>query len=150
VRRPYATAPGELTWGGGRLELDRLGKRFGPTIALAEVSLTVEGGQMVGVIGRSGAGKSTLLRLINRLVEPSGGRVVFDGTDVSRLRGRALLDSRACCAMIFQQFNLVGRVDVLTNVLLGRLRRHGVLSSMLGRFTAEERARAVSPSRPST
>ncbi len=125
------------------LVLDGLGKRFGRTTAVSDVCLEVPEGQMLGVIGRSGAGKSTLLRLINRLVEPTTGRVVYAGEDVSRLRGRALLGWRARCAMIFQQFNLVGRLDVLTNVLLGRLARHGTLSSLLQHFTAEERARAV-------
>jgi phosphonate transport system ATP-binding protein len=125
------------------LVLEGLGKQFGRTAAVVDVRLQVEAGQMVGVIGRSGAGKSTLLRLINRLVEPTTGRVVFGGEDVSRLRGRALLAWRARCAMIFQQFNLVGRLDVLTNVLLGRLGRHGALSCLVPRFSAEERARAV-------
>ena len=125
------------------LVLEGVGKRFGPTVAVADVRLAVPDGQMVGVIGRSGAGKSTLLRLINRLVEPTSGRVLFAGEDVSRLRGRALLRWRARCAMIFQQFNLVGRLDVLTNVLLGRLADHGPFASVFPRFTAEERARAV-------
>ena len=125
------------------LVLDGLGKQFGPTIAVADVRLGVANGQMVGVIGCSGAGKSTLLRLINRLIEPTSGRVIFAGEDVSRLRGRALLGWRARCAMIFQQFNLVGRLDVMTNVLLGRLAHHGGLASVFPRFTAAERARAV-------
>jgi hypothetical protein len=72
-------------------------------------------------IGRSGAGKSTLLRLINRLIDPSSGRIVNGTTDVTALRGLALREWRARSAMIFQQFNLVGRLDVLTNVLIGRL-----------------------------
>jgi phosphonate transport system ATP-binding protein len=72
------------------LEIDGLSRRFGAKVAVAEVSLQIDGGCFVGVIGRSGAGKSTLLRLINRLVEPSTGRVVFDGLDISTLRGRQL------------------------------------------------------------
>ena len=77
----------------------------------------------MGVIGRSGAGKSTLLRMINRLEQPSSGRIRFNEVDVTRLSGAALAAWRARCAMIFQQFNLVGRLDVLTNVLIGRLNR---------------------------
>ncbi len=73
------------------------------------------------MIGRSGAGKSTLLRMINRLATPSAGRVSWQGADVTALSGRPLRDWRRRCAMIFQQFNLVGRLDVLNNVLLGRL-----------------------------
>src|SRR5207342_2402064 len=68
-----------------------------------------------------GAGKSTLLRMINRLAEPSEGRILFEGVDVTALRGKDLRQWRARSAMIFQQFNLVGRLDVLTNVLMGRL-----------------------------
>ncbi len=78
-------------------------------------------GTFVGVIGRSGAGKSTMLRMINRLAEPTSGRILFDGLDVTALRGKELRQWRARSAMIFQQFNLVGRLDVLTNVLMGRL-----------------------------
>ncbi|TJV01797.1 MAG: ATP-binding cassette domain-containing protein, partial [Mesorhizobium sp.] len=77
-------------------------------------------GQMVGIIGRSGAGKSTLLRMINRLIDPSQGSIFFDGAEVSSLRGSLLRRWQRDCAMIFQQFNLVPRLDVLTNVLLGR------------------------------
>ena len=103
------------------LEIERLTRQFGVKAAVAGVSLQIEKGSFVGVIGRSGAGKSTLLRLINRLVEPTAGRIVFDGVDVTALRGRALRLWRARAAMVFQQFNLIGRLDVLTNVLIGRL-----------------------------
>ena len=103
------------------LEIKGVSCRFGAKLAVDDVSLGVEPGSFVGVVGRSGAGKSTLLRTINRLVEPTVGRIAFDGVDVTALRGRALRDWRARCAMIFQQFNLVGQLDVLDNVLIGRL-----------------------------
>jgi phosphonate transport system ATP-binding protein len=103
------------------LEIDGLSRRFGTKAAVSAVSLQIEKGSFVGIIGRSGAGKSTLLRLINRLVEPSAGRIAFDGVDVTALRGRQLRQWRARAAMVFQQFNLIGRLDVLTNVLMGRL-----------------------------
>lgn len=129
------------------LEIEGLTRRFGPVKAVDGVSLTIPAGQMVGVIGRSGAGKSTLLRLINRLSEPSEGRITFEGRDVTALKGRTLRDWRTGCAMIFQQFNLVQRLDVLTNVLIGRLNhRHGVvarLGSIFCQFSAEERAMAL-------
>jgi phosphonate transport system ATP-binding protein len=125
------------------LEIERLTRRFGEKTAVDGVSLSIPGGQMVGVIGRSGAGKSTLLRMLNRLTEPSAGRVLFEGADVTALRGQALRDWRMRCAMIFQQFNLVQRLDVLTNVLVGRLNRRPVLTSLLRMFTAEERAMAL-------
>jgi len=126
------------------LQIEGLTRRFGAKTAVDAVSLSVPAGQMVGVIGRSGAGKSTLLRMINRLGDPTEGRIRFDGTDVTALKGRALRDWRMRCAMIFQQFNLVQRLDVLTNVLVGRLNRRPMLSSLLRMFTAEERAMALS------
>lgn len=103
------------------LVLHNLTKRFGNTTAVDSVSLDFQAGSFVGIIGRSGAGKSTLLRLINRLNEPTDGDVCYDATQVSALKGRALREWRRDCAMVFQQFNLVGRLDVLTNVLMGRL-----------------------------
>jgi len=103
------------------LTIRNLTKRFGDTTAVDRVSLEVNSGSFVGVIGRSGAGKSTLLRMINRLNEPTQGSIEFDGTVVTDLRGVALNEWRRNCAMVFQQFNLVGRLDVLTNVLMGRL-----------------------------
>jgi phosphonate transport system ATP-binding protein len=126
------------------LELQGLGRRFGEVAAVDGVTLAFPAGQMVGVIGRSGAGKSTMLRMVNRLTEPTSGRVLFEGRDVTALRGRALRDWRARCAMVFQQFNLVQRLDVLTNVLVGRLNHRPALSSLFKRFTAEERAMALS------
>ena len=103
------------------LVVEGLTCRFGAKAAVDNASFSVQPGSFVGVIGRSGAGKSTLLRMINRLADPSEGRILFEGTDVTALRGRDLRQWRARSAMIFQQFNLVGRLDVLTNVLMGRL-----------------------------
>jgi phosphonate transport system ATP-binding protein len=125
------------------LQIQNLTKAFGATRAVNGVSLEIPEGQMVGIIGRSGAGKSTLLRLVNRLLEPTAGSILCDGTDVTALKGRALLAWRADCAMIFQQFNLVNRLDVLTNVLVGRINRHGPFSSLAKHFTAAERALAI-------
>src|ERR1700732_2902510 len=103
---------------GPLLVTDALTKLFDRARAVDNVSLDIPAGQFVGVIGRSGAGKSTLLRLINRLTDTSAGRVLFDGIEVTVLRGRRLRVWRRRCAMIFQQFNLVGRLDVLHNVLM--------------------------------
>lgn len=125
------------------LTLQGVSRHFGETRAVDEVSLDIRPGQFVGVIGRSGAGKSTMLRLINRLVDPSEGSILFEGTDITALKGKALREWRRDCAMIFQQFNLVERLDVQTNVLIGRLAEHGFLSSMAMRFTDEERAMAI-------
>jgi phosphonate transport system ATP-binding protein len=125
------------------LHLRGLTRRFGTVIAVDGIDLDVPAGQMLGVIGRSGAGKSTLLRMINRLTEPSTGTIRFGDSDVTSLTGKALREWRARAAMIFQQFNLVPRLDVLTNVLIGRLSHRAVLPSLLGLFSADERAAAV-------
>jgi phosphonate transport system ATP-binding protein len=125
------------------LTIEKLTRSFGALKAVDDVSLAVGQGQMVGIIGRSGAGKSTLLRLVNRLIEPTSGRIVASGQDVTALGGRQLLQWRADCAMIFQHFNLVSRLDVLTNVMLGGLRQKSSAASLVKWFSAEERARAL-------
>ncbi|SNT14345.1 phosphonate ABC transporter ATP-binding protein [Antarctobacter heliothermus] len=125
------------------LTLRSVSRHFGDTRAVDDVNLSIEAGQFVGVIGRSGAGKSTMLRLINRLIDPTTGSISFEGVEVTALKGRALRDWRRSCAMIFQQFNLVDRLDVLTNVLIGRLAEHGFLSSMTMRFSDAERTMAI-------
>ena len=125
------------------LQLLDLSRNFGEKRAVDGVSLTIADGEMVGIIGRSGAGKSTLLRLVNRLIDPSAGRIVFDGTDVTALRGAELRAWRARTAMIFQQFNLVNRLDVLTNVMCGRLYEMPTARVLLKWFTPTERALAI-------
>ena len=91
------------------------------TKALDSVSLEVPRGQFLCVIGPSGSGKSTLLRCINRLLEPTAGRIWIHGEEVTAQSGEALRLSRRRAAMVFQQFNLVRRSSVLANVLTGRL-----------------------------
>jgi len=113
-----ATASSLEMW---MLVVEGLTCRFGTKAAVDNASFSVAPGGFIGVIGRSGAGKSTLLRTINRLTPASEGRILYNGVDVTALRGRELRHWRARSAMIFQQFNLVGRLDVLTNVLMGRL-----------------------------
>jgi phosphonate transport system ATP-binding protein len=125
------------------LELHGVTKRFGDTLAVDKVSFACERGELVGIIGRSGAGKSTLLRLINRLTDPTEGRVTWDGEDVSRLKGKALRRWRRRCAMIFQQFNLCPRLDVITNVLVGVVAERPLAASLIKFFPAEDRARAI-------
>ncbi len=125
------------------LTLSDVSRHFGETKAVDKVSVEITPGQFVGVIGRSGAGKSTMLRLVNRRSYPSTGSISFGDTEITALRGKALRSWRRDCAMIFQQFNLVERLDVLTNVLIGRLAEHGFFSSMAMRFTDEERTMAI-------
>ncbi len=125
------------------LVLDRVTKRFGKSVAVSDVSLAIPPGQFVGIIGRSGAGKSTTLRMINRLSEPTDGRIRFGGTDVTALAGPALRHWRRRCAMIFQQFNLIGRLDVLDNVLMGRLTHTPGWRSATKMWRREDRAIAL-------
>jgi phosphonate transport system ATP-binding protein len=125
------------------LKLQRLCKHFGEVRAVDQVDLDIESGQMIGIIGRSGAGKSTLLRLINRLIDPTSGQIEFNGIDIGQLKRRALLQWRTRCAMIFQQFNLVNRLDVLTNVLVGRLGYHRTIPTLLKLFSKTEKAMAI-------
>ncbi|RMA43674.1 phosphonate ABC transporter ATP-binding protein [Rhodophyticola porphyridii] len=125
------------------LKLDNLTRRFGDTAAVDRVNLEIAEGQMVGIIGRSGAGKSTLLRLLNRLTDPSEGQILFGNRDIAQLKGRDLRQWRSDCAMIFQQFNLVGRLDVLTNVLTGRLFDLPAWRALAQIYTPAERAFAV-------
>src|SRR5262245_15479560 len=126
------------------LVVEHISRNFGARAAIADASFRVERGSFIGVIGRSGAGKSTLLRMINRLVDPSAGRILCDGTDITTLRGVELRRWRARAAMIFQQFNLVGRLDVLTNVLMGRLSAVPTWRSLTSLWPAEDKAVAMS------
>src|SRR5947209_6833817 len=105
------------------LVIEHLYKEYaGGVRALEDVSLEVRDGEFVVLIGLSGSGKSTLLRCVNRLVEPSGGRIMLDDTDITGARGSELPRIRRSIGMIFQQFNLVKRSSVLTNGLARRLR----------------------------
>jgi phosphonate transport system ATP-binding protein len=141
----YATALEALTNSGGAVVLryQSLTRRFGNNTAVDAVTFDVPDGQLVGVIGRSGAGKSTLLRMTNRLLDPSEGAIIFQDRDVTALKGSSKRAWQCECAMIFQQFNLVPRLDVLTNVILGRLNQQSTTRSILKFFTKEEREQAV-------
>jgi phosphonate transport system ATP-binding protein len=125
------------------LEIHNLSKDYRGTPALTDVSLTVKKGEFVAVIGRSGAGKSTLLRCINRLVEPSSGRVLVDGTDVTGLGRRGLRSLRTKVGMIFQHYNLVPRLTVVENVLHGRLGFKSTWAGMWGLYNEGEKRRAL-------
>ncbi len=124
-------------------EIRNLSRHFGVKVAVDDVSFSIPEGQMVGVIGRSGAGKSTLLRMINRLADPTSGSIRYGGVEIASLKGEALRRWRRDCAMIFQQFNLVPRLDVLTNVLLGRLNHRSTALSVMNLFSREERIMAI-------
>jgi phosphonate transport system ATP-binding protein len=117
------------------LELSGLSKRYATgDLALNDVTLTVPDGQVMALIGPSGAGKSTLIRCVNRLVEPTGGTVVLNGTDITALGAGALRRARRRMGMIFQEYALVERLSVMENVLSGRLGYVGFWSSWFRRF----------------
>jgi phosphonate transport system ATP-binding protein len=104
------------------LRLEGLTKRYRTgDEALKGVDLEVPKGQVMALIGPSGAGKSTLIRCINRLVEPTSGRAVLDGMDVTALGAGGLRQARRRMGMIFQEYALVERLTVMENVLSGRL-----------------------------
>ncbi|MEO0912789.1 MAG: phosphonate ABC transporter ATP-binding protein [Pseudomonadota bacterium] len=125
------------------LNVQNVTKKFGEIAAVKDLSFAVSEPQIVGIIGRSGAGKSTFLRMMNRMTDATEGQIMVDGTDVLGLRGREKMDWQRNCAMIFQQFNLVPRLNVLTNVILGRLNQQSVLRSSLMFFTQAERHDAL-------
>ena len=120
------------------IQFQEVTKTFGSRTAVNKVSFNIEIPQMVGIIGRSGAGKSTLLRMINRLPPASAGQILFDGRDILSLKGGMMRRWQRDCAMVFQQFNLVPRLDVVTNVMLGRLNGHGTLKSLFNIFSQED------------
>ena len=126
------------------LVVEGLTCRFGNKAAVDNASFSIAPGGFIGVIGRSGAGKSTLLRTINRLAPAAEGRILFNGVDVTALRGRELRKWRASAAMIFQPFNLIGRLDVLTNVLMGRLSDIPTWRSLVQLWPAADVAVAMS------
>jgi len=135
------------------LDVRKSSKTFGAVRVLNDVSLTIARGEMVGLIGASGSGKSTLIRAIAGLTPIDDGAASGDEESAIRLFGepmqrrgsiaRAARGLRARVGVIFQQFNLVPRLSVLTNVCLGRLGRMPPLRAVLGRFTRDEKQRAM-------
>jgi phosphonate transport system ATP-binding protein len=125
------------------LRIQNLTKVYpGGTKALNNVSFDVKDGEFLVIIGLSGSGKSTLLRCINRLIEPTEGKVLWDGVDITAASPKDLLRIRRSIGMVFQQFNLVKRSSVLTNVLAGRLGYANPWLSLLGIWSKNDRDRA--------
>jgi phosphonate transport system ATP-binding protein len=126
------------------LQIEHLVKDYpGGTRGLDDVSLEVRDGEFLVLIGLSGSGKSTLLRCINRLIEPTSGRILLDGVEITALEGAELRKTRRSIGMIFQQFNLVKRSSVLTNVLTGRLGYVSQWQSLISHFGEGDYRRAL-------
>ncbi len=107
---------------GAAVRIEHLMKTYPDgTRALKDISFSVQPGEFLIVIGLSGSGKSTLMRCINRLIEPTSGKIYLDDVDITALPPDELRRTRRQIGMIFQQFNLIKRSSVLTNVLSGRL-----------------------------
>ncbi len=125
------------------LRLEQVTKIYGDgTRALNNVSLKFEAGEFVVILGKSGAGKSTLLRCINRLVEPTSGKIFFEDQEVTAMDGKRLRSQRQNIGMIFQNYNLVSRLSVRTNVLAGALGRTSAWSALINYFAQDEIAAA--------
>jgi phosphonate transport system ATP-binding protein len=114
------------------------------TQALKNVSFEVKDGEFLAVIGLSGSGKSTLLRCINRLIDPTSGKIFWDDQDITAASAKDMRKIRRQIGMVFQQFNLVKRSSVLTNVMTGRLGYVDTIPSILNIFSTQDRERAKS------
>ena len=126
------------------LRVEHLSKVYpNGTVALKDVSFQVADGEFLAVIGLSGSGKSTLLRCINRLIEPSSGKVFWNNVDVTAAPPAELRTIRRQIGMVFQQFNLVKRSSVINNVLTGRLGYISPLHSLVNYFSPADRERAL-------
>jgi len=110
---------------------------------LQDIDLDIAAEGLTAIIGPSGTGKSTLIRCINRLVEPSAGAILFEGTDLARLSGRALRHARRHIGMVFQEYNLVERLTVMENLLCGRLGYVGAWKAWRRKFPPEDIRRAL-------
>jgi polar amino acid transport system ATP-binding protein len=101
------------------LTINNLTKRFGNLLAVDNLSLSVASGETVAIMGPSGCGKSTTIRMVNRLIEPDSGEILFGGTDMLRLTSENLKTMRKRMGFVFQHFNLIGRLTTEENVMLG-------------------------------
>ena len=132
-----------------KITLDNLAHSYLPAptseadFALKELNHDWEDGAAYALLGSSGCGKSTLLNIISGLLQPSQGRILFDGRDVSALSGASKRAWQSQCAMIFQQFNLVPRMDVVSNVLHGTLNARSTLTTMFNFYPAADIIRAI-------
>jgi phosphonate transport system ATP-binding protein len=125
------------------LEVENVTRKFGQKAAVDRMTFRVDRPAFLGIIGRSGAGKSTFLRMMNRLTDATSGTIHVDGTDILSLKGPAMRAWQGQCAMIFQQFNLVPRMDVASNVMHGVLNRRSTLATMFNLWSEADITKAL-------
>ncbi len=126
------------------IEFDHVSKVYANgTVGLDDVTLTIQNGEFVAIIGRSGAGKSTLLRTVNRMHQITSGKLTVNGTDVSALSGKRLRKFRRGIGMVFQSFNLVTRTSVIKNVLSACVPDMPFWRVLLGAFRKEDKIKAL-------
>jgi phosphonate transport system ATP-binding protein len=111
--------------------------------ALTNINFYVKKGEFLVIIGLSGSGKSTLLRCINRIHDSTSGNVILDNLDITKIKGKSLRTARSKIGMIFQHFNLIPRRTVLINVLTGKMAKFGIIKSILGLYSEEDKKEAI-------
>ncbi len=126
------------------IEFTKVSKVYGNGVkGLDEVSLKIDQGEFVAIIGLSGAGKSTLIRTINKMIDITAGRLTVNGVDVSALKGRALRKFRRKIGMVFQSFNLISRVSVINNVLTARVADLSIFRALFGLYSKQDKILAL-------
>ncbi|MDI9518628.1 MAG: phosphonate ABC transporter ATP-binding protein [Bacillota bacterium] len=126
------------------IEFINAGKTYpNGVVGLKNITLTIEQGEFVAIIGLSGAGKSTLIRTVNRMHDATSGKVIVDGVDVNTLKGKELRKFRRKIGMIFQSFNLVTRATVINNVLTSDIPDMPWYRTLFGIFTKEQKMKAL-------
>ena len=126
------------------IKFEHVSKIYGNgTKGLDDINLEIEDGEFVAIIGLSGAGKSTLIRTINKMIDITDGRLTVDGVDVSSLNGQALRKFRRKIGMVFQSFNLVTKITVISNVLTARAAEMSFLRVLFGVYKKEDKIKAL-------
>ena len=128
------------------IKFENVGKTYSNGVkAMDNVSLTIEQGEFVAIIGLSGAGKSTLIRTINKMIDISSGKLTVNGIDVSGLQGASLRRFRRKIGMVFQSFNLISRISVIKNVLSARVADLSLFRVLFGLYSRQDRILALEP-----
>ena len=126
------------------MSIENLNKEYskGKTV-LKDVNFDIKKGELLSIIGPSGAGKSTLLRSINRMIEPTSGKIDFDNKNITKIKGKELRKMRTNIGMIFQHYNLVDRLSVFENVLHGTLGYKNSIQGIFSMYTESEKEEAL-------